>query len=790
MTRKCFHKLFGAAALITLAGCGVRASKQDAEEKNVKARLKPTFITEMVEFDTDDPAIWINPDDRSKSLIIGTDKNEHGGLYVFDLDGKEVKDKTIKGLKRPNNVDIEYGLLLNGKPTDIAVVTERMTHKLRIYRLPDMKPVDKGGIPVFEGEDQPQYRDPMGISLYKDLKGKVYAVVSRKAGPLEGAYLWQYELGDDGTGNISAKLVRKLGRFSGKKEIESIAIDDKLGYIYYSDETAGVRKYYADPSKGNEELALFGQGQFKGDNEGISIYETGDSTGYILVSNQQANTFMVYPREGVQGNPHQHALIAEIPFSTIESDGSEVTNVNLGEKFPKGLFVAMSNGKVFQYYDWRTIEKYLRAATNAQVTHYLGTKTPYSAPLVKYTPPPPGYRPVFISHVGRHGARFLTKAGADQEVMEVLQAAEKRHALTALGQQVAVIARRLQAAGKGNYERITLKGGDEQSQLGRRMRDLYAPVFKGRGLEVVTTWKLRTQQSAEAFLKGFGKYQGPENDRRASDSTDPTLRFYDLSPAYQRYKKGEAIKASLDSLDQDARTFAVARRVCARLFKGDFVRELIASGKEVDLTDHLYDLYAIAWSMSGELKTAGHPGDKAALGVVFSGEDLEWLDFRGGAADFLEKGPGFDSTGIQVKVAAPLLADFINSVDSAARGQDGIADAVLRFTHAEAISPFAALMGIQGASTPVQSIYRYHDHWQAGNVIPLSANIQWILYAGSDGRRLVKVLLNEKEVVLPVATSMWPYYRWEDLRAYYVEKLHSLHADLQTNMLTYLRGLD
>ena len=344
-----------AAALITLAGCGASDSKQ----VNAEAPLKPTLVTDEVAFDTDDPAIWINPDDKSRSLIIGTDKNEQGGLYVFDLDGKEIKDKTIKGQRRPHNVDIEYGLSLDGKPTDIAVVTERMTHNLRIYSLPDMKPLDKGGIPVFEGEDQPGYRDLMGISLYKDPGGKIYAVVSRKTGPLEGGYLWQYELGDDGTGNVSAKLVRKFGRFSGKKEIESIAVDDKLGYIYYSDETVGVRKYYADPSKGNEELALFGQGQFKGDNEGISIYATGDSTGYILVSNQQANTFMVYPREGAKGRPHQHDLIAEIPVSTIESDGSEVTNVNLGEKFPQGLFVAMSNGKVFQYYDWRKIGQYL-----------------------------------------------------------------------------------------------------------------------------------------------------------------------------------------------------------------------------------------------------------------------------------------------------------------------------------------------------------------------------------------------------------------------------------------------
>ena len=417
----------------------------------------------------------------------------------------------------------------------------------------------------------------------------------------------------------------------------------------------------------------------------------------------------------------------------------------------------------------------LCTATWAQPT-YLGTKTPYSFPGVVYTPPPPGYQPVFISYVGRHGARFLTKAGADQQVVEVLKMAEKRMALTSVGLRVMTVAGRLQAAGKGNYEQITLLGEEQQRALGRRMRDLYAAVFTGRGLEIVTTWKLRTQQSAEAFLKGFGDYPGRVTYQRAPDSADTILRFYDLSPAYQHYKKGGILKQCLDSLDKDRRTVEIAKRVCARLFKNDFVRELMVSGKGVDFTDNLYDLYAIAWSMAGELSAAGYPGDKEDLGVAFSRDDLEWLDFRSGAADFLEKGPGFDSSGIQVKIAAPLLADFINSLDKAL-ASPAAGDGIFRFTHAEAISPFAALLDIQGAGTSVQSIYRYHDHWQAGNVIPLSANIQWVLYAGSDGSHLVKVLMNEKEAVLPVATGQWPYYRWEDLRAYYVEKLDRLDKE-------------
>jgi hypothetical protein len=36
---------------------------------------------------------------------------------------------------------------------------------------------------------------------------------------------------------------------------------------------------------------------------------------------------------------------------------------------------------------------------------------------------------------------------------------------------------------------------------------------------------------------------------------------------------------------------------------------------------------------------------------------------------------------------------------------------------------------------------------------------------------LVKVLLNERETTLPVATAAAPYYKWSDLRDYYLKKL-------------------
>ncbi|WP_199562717.1 phytase [Pedobacter chinensis] len=342
-------KLGAFAVLILAMSCnGV------AQNPNL-AEVKPLYVSEPVDFDTDDPAIWVDSKNPSQSLVIGTDKDANGGLYVFDLKGKIIPSKTVKGLKRPDNVDIAYGLLLDGKKTDIAVTTERYTHKLRIYSLPDMKPCDNGGIPAFVGETGTEFRDLMGISMYTDPNGKIYAIVGRKSGPKEGGYLWQYLLSDNGKGQVKADLVRKFGRYSGKKEIEAIAVDNELGYIYYCDEQVGVRKYYADPEKGNEELALFGQGDFSVDNEGIGIYKTAGNKGYILVSDQGAKQLKVYSRTGTGNAPDQHPLLTTIKYSANQTDGIDVVSVPLNADFKHGLLVAMSDDKTFHFYRWEDI---------------------------------------------------------------------------------------------------------------------------------------------------------------------------------------------------------------------------------------------------------------------------------------------------------------------------------------------------------------------------------------------------------------------------------------------------
>lgn len=332
------HILTFSSIILALAACN---SGKVSEEK-----VMPVIVTDKTPNDTDDPAIWYNSVNPEKSLILGTDKGDStGGIFVFDLEGKLDTALSITNLERPNNIDVEYEFQFQGKTIDIAVFTERGKDMIRVVSLPDCKLIDNGGIPVFEDDS---LRSPMGIALYKDKSNQVFAFVGRKDGPEEG-YIYQYQLMPNDSA-VSCVKIRALGKFRKKKEIEAIVVDDELGYLYYSDENVGVRKYYADADKGNEELALFATSGITEDHEGLSIYQEKGGKGYIILSDQQANKFHLFTRQGTKSNPHNHRLVRIVSAQTDESDGSDILNMPLNATFPKGIFVAMSADKTFQFY--------------------------------------------------------------------------------------------------------------------------------------------------------------------------------------------------------------------------------------------------------------------------------------------------------------------------------------------------------------------------------------------------------------------------------------------------------
>ena len=316
--------------------------------ENSVQKITPDVISEKTGFDSDDPAIWINQNDPTKSIVFGTDKDTNGAIYAFDLNGKIIKEKTITGLRRPNNVDIEYGFQINDSvKTDILVFTERERQQIRMFSIPELKPLDNGGFPVFEDAKTLEHKLPMGIAIYKSPKSNnFYAIVGRKAGPKDD-YLYQYQLNSDSLG-VKVTLVRKFGNFSGQKEIEAIAVDDENGIVYYADEGVCIKKYYAEPEMGNQQIDCFGTEYFQEDIEGIAIAKYADGDGYLIVSNQQKGEFNIFSRK-------DNSFVKAVNLTTTETDGCEVVTQSLGRKFPNGLFVAMNDDRDFYFYDWKKI---------------------------------------------------------------------------------------------------------------------------------------------------------------------------------------------------------------------------------------------------------------------------------------------------------------------------------------------------------------------------------------------------------------------------------------------------
>jgi 3-phytase len=321
--------------------------------------IEQTIATEPVRTDPDDPAIWIHPSQPELSLLVGTDKLVRtGGLYVFDLNGTIIQH--IDNLDRPNNVDVEYGFKINDTDSiDLVVLTERPQRRLRIYKINiiarRLEELTGGNTNVFTN-DTGDHAAPMGIGLYKRVNdGKIYAIVSRKSGP-SGTYIGQYELIWNGQ-SIDLKIIRYFGDFQGT-EIESIVVDDQLGFVYYSDEKYGIRKYNVDPTANNAGQIGFinTTNLWQGDAEGLAIYTTSDQNGYLILTDQIANgsIFHIYERQG------NNAYVHSIKTRADTTDGIEATSHSLNKDFPNGLLIVMNEiDRNFLIYDWRNIEKVL-----------------------------------------------------------------------------------------------------------------------------------------------------------------------------------------------------------------------------------------------------------------------------------------------------------------------------------------------------------------------------------------------------------------------------------------------
>ena len=320
--------------------------------------------TASVKGDADDPAIWIHPTEPAKSVIIGTDKESNGGLYVWNMSGQQIH---YMPLGSPNNVDVRYGMMIDGQLIDIAVANSRVNPKqIKVYKINPSNGT-LSDITTDSGILTPQLDDPYGLCLYqRPSDGAMFVIQSTQAGAKSNLY--QYRLEDDGKGKVKGTHVRTFGNNTIQQFVEGLVADDELGYVYASDETHAIRKFYADPSRGNDnQIVAFALNDgISGDREGLAIYHCSNGKGYLLASNQSGTDVKVYRREGETGDPHKHSLLTTIRTNgSSDTDGLDVTNRPSSAEFPKGFLITHNApGKQFRLYAWDEIaQNYLSICT-------------------------------------------------------------------------------------------------------------------------------------------------------------------------------------------------------------------------------------------------------------------------------------------------------------------------------------------------------------------------------------------------------------------------------------------
>ncbi len=306
----------------------------------------------------DDSAIWVHPTDPAKSLVIGTDKQR--GLHVYDLDGRALE--TLPD-GRLNNVDIRDGFLVNGRAMALVSATNRSNNSIALYLLdPDSRRLVRVGNPVPTG-----FADPYGLCMYLNPQGEHYVFVSNS----DDGRFRQWRLRADG----ATAVADRVREFRVGSKAEGCVADDETGALYIAEEGGGFWKYRASADGGNVRHQIDRVGGGNGlvaDIEGVAIWHGRKGRGFIVVSNQGADSYAVYRREGNNSFVGLFRVGDDVERNidgVSATDGVAVTSQPLGPHYPDGLLVVQDGSNLpagqhqnFKYVSWREIASVLGLA--------------------------------------------------------------------------------------------------------------------------------------------------------------------------------------------------------------------------------------------------------------------------------------------------------------------------------------------------------------------------------------------------------------------------------------------
>ena len=300
----------------------------------------------------DDPAIWVNPNNAEKSLILGTDKRR--GLMVYDLAGKELQALETGRL---NNVDVRQHSSVDNSTNTWIAGSNRTYNSISVYT------VDTNNRVQHLAELPTSLTEIYGMCMYSSNTGN-YVFMNDKSGLFQ-----QYKLTGNNEG-VSAQLVRE---FSVPSQPEGCSADDTTAELFLGEEDEGIWFIGAEPNAGSEPVMLQTVNDILVDDiEGMEIYHAKDAR-YLVVSSQGDYTYVLY--KIIDGSTPSLEFAGKFAISnnleqTIdgvsETDGLTVTPASL-PGYPEGVLIVQDGynrmpqaPQNFKIIDWREVKKALK----------------------------------------------------------------------------------------------------------------------------------------------------------------------------------------------------------------------------------------------------------------------------------------------------------------------------------------------------------------------------------------------------------------------------------------------
>lgn len=372
---------------------------------------------------------------------------------------------------------------------------------------------------------------------------------------------------------------------------------------------------------------------------------------------------------------------------------------------------------------------------------------------------PEGYRPVYISHYGRHGARYTTSAGKFDQVASMLETGKEKGLLTPLGEELYNSYMPFYPLLKGHDGDLTLKGQEQHRKLARRMAAAYPGVFKGGHVDARSSNAPRAIISMMAFCMELEEtVPGLRTDfsSDASDSPFTILKTDGFPTAEQILGLARTPECAMAYLSALASTGFSPEKYLEKLFTD--TEPIKACGNLPDLVSALFEVYTIKDCLDFDIP----------FPEIYTEEEVfrQWESLNIFGVLMFKKNPY--TMGAIPAYAWPLLENIIVRAEEDLSSGD--VDVRLRFGHDTVVGPIMGLLGVDGWADdagPDMTLWKYR--FQSWN-IPMASNLQFIFYRNQAGNVLVRLMYNEKDQVLPLQDqSLAPYYKWEDFKAYYTE---------------------